>query len=55
MEILNGYINRQNDKNDIAKSLKINGVAVTEKREIADNPNLHFSTVGKELANNFLN
>ena len=53
MEILYGYIHRQNDKNDIVKSLKVNGVKVTEEKEIADNLNLHFSTVGKELAKNY--
>ena len=46
---------RQNDKNGIVKSLNVNGVEVTKKKEIADNLTLHFSTVGKELAKNFPN
>ena len=37
----------------MVKSLKVNGVEVKEKKEIADNLNLCFSTVGKELARNF--
>ena len=49
---LNGYIHRQNDKNDIVKSLKVNGVDVTEKKKIADNLDLYFSTVGKEFTKN---
>ena len=44
-------MHRQNDKNDIIKSLKVNGVRVTEKKEIADNLNLHLITAGKEFLN----
>ena len=50
MTFLNGYIHRQNDENDKVKHLGVNGIDVTEKREITDNLNLYFSTVGKELA-----
>ena len=39
--------------NDIVKSLKVNGVEVTEKKEIPDNLNVYFSTAGKELAKKF--
>ena len=49
MNILNGYVHRQNEKNDIVKSLKVSGEEVIEKKEIADNLNLHFSTVGKDV------
>ena len=41
LKFLNGYIHRQNDKNDIVTALKVNGVEVTEKKEIADSLNLH--------------
>ena len=49
----NGYIYRQIDKNNILNSLNVNDIDVTEKREIADNLNLHFSTVGKEVSKKF--
>ena len=34
-------MHRQNDKNDIVKSLKVNGVDVTEIKEVTDNLNVH--------------
>ena len=43
-QFLNGYIHRQSYKNEIVKSLIVNGVNVTEKMGITSNLNLHFST-----------
>ena len=44
-------MHRQNDKNCSAKSLSVNGIHVTEKREIGDILILHFSTVWKKWQN----
>ena len=40
MGIFKGYTHRQNDMNDLVKALNVNGVDVTEKKEIADNLDL---------------